>query len=135
MRYLIVCITLAIAVLWLPACQKKEPYEQGRLIYNHLCGNCHGEDGAGLRKLYPPLADSDYLRDNWSDLSCIIRHGLAEEIVVNGITYNQAMPGIPETQLSPDEIANIINYIRYTWYPDQDFVARPGVEAALLECE
>lgn len=72
------------------------------------------EDGSGLGKVLPPIADSDYLQNNYTQLPCIIRHGLKDTILVNGNEYTQAMEGIK--LLSEVEMSNIINYINYKWY-------------------
>ena len=71
------------------------------------------DDGSGLEKVIPPLANSDYLNKDWENLACLVRQGIEGPIIVNGIEYNQAMAAIPE--LSATEIANIYNYINYAW--------------------
>ncbi|MEM6522979.1 MAG: c-type cytochrome, partial [Bacteroidota bacterium] len=32
--------------------------------YLQHCSSCHQKNGEGLARLYPPLADSDYLENN-----------------------------------------------------------------------
>ena len=114
------------------SCQS-EPFKQGKILYFNFCANCHMDDGSGLESLYPPLANSDYLKDDPLKMVCIIRHGMEGEISVNGKTYNQAMEGIP--QLSEFEIANIINYINQAWGNDLGFVKLGDVRARLEACE
>lgn len=89
------------------------------------------DDGAGLGKLYPPLAQADYLIENQNELACIIRHGIEGQISVNGIKYNQAMEGIAE--LNEVEIANISNYIFQNFYEDQHFFISPEQVKEQLE--
>lgn len=87
----------------------------GKQLYGLHCANCHQLDGKGLARLYPPLKDSDYLKQNKKEAICGIRYGQKGEIFVNGVMYNQEMPGIPG--ISDLEIAEIATYI-YTEFAD-----------------
>ncbi|OAV44987.1 hypothetical protein A3850_010995 [Lewinella sp. 4G2] len=78
------------------------------------------EDGAGLRQLIPPLAGSDYLRDNPAAVVHGIVHGMQGPLVVNDITYNQPMPGNKE--LTEFQIVNIVNYINQAWGNDYGLI-------------
>ena len=89
------------------------PYIQGEILYSNFCESCHMQDGSGLGAEIPPLAGADYVAQNQEKLACMIRHGIAGPLVVNGITYNQAMPGVEV--LSDVEITNIINYVNQAW--------------------
>ena len=40
-------------------------------------------------------------------------HGLSGKISVNGTEYNSVMP--PMTQLTDDEVANIVTYVLNSW--------------------
>lgn len=93
-----------------------QPYKQGKILYTNFCASCHIEDGTGLRGVYPPLAQSNYLANNQSLLPCIIRHGLSDSIQVNGQWFNQPMAAIPN--LNEVEITNIINYVNHAWGND-----------------
>lgn len=85
----------------------------GRQLYETHCGNCHGLQGEGFRKLYPPINETLYLGENLQVLPCIIRNGLHGEIKVGAQVFNQVMPG--NTTLSPDQIRHIIRYMQQTW--------------------
>ena len=111
---------------------KEETFYQGHSIYDSLCANCHMEDGTGLKGLIPPLAGSDWLRENQMETACIIRYGLEGPIIVNGKTYNQPMPGID--YLTDTEIANIINYINHAWGNDNGMIHFKEMRAALKAC-
>jgi mono/diheme cytochrome c family protein len=97
------------------ACGKTENV-QGHSLYDQHCASCHFEEGTGLRKLMPPLAGSDFLRDQQREVVRSIRYGLAGPIQVNGVTYNEVMPGNKE--LSEFQIVNIVNYINQAWGND-----------------
>lgn len=88
---------------------------EGKRLYNIHCANCHQADGKGLARLYPPLKNSDYLLPNKPDVICGMRYGQKGEIIVNGISYNQEMPGIPA--ITDLEIAEIATYV-YTEFAD-----------------
>lgn len=109
-----------------------QPYRQGRNLYNFYCATCHIEDGSGLKGLYPPLAQSDYLANNQSNLACIIRYGLQDTIVVNGKTYDQPMAAV--TALNDVQITNVINYINHAWNNELPHVKVAEVKEALDKC-
>jgi mono/diheme cytochrome c family protein len=87
---------------------------EGAKLYQTHCSSCHGEQGEGLRRLIPPVAASDYLVKHRKELPCLIRQGLNGPIVVNGIEYNQVMPG-HKTDLTDADIANLLNFIQQNW--------------------
>lgn len=112
-----------------------DPVEQGpsgQSLYESQCANCHGKDGKGLRSLYPPLAQSDYLDQHSDELACIIYYGLEDTIIVNGKTYNQAMAGLPK--LSNTEIAKIITYVNNSWGNEGERPTNKEVKKALQAC-
>ena len=83
---------------------------QGKRLYGIHCGNCHQPNGEGLGRLYPPLQSSDYLRAaELSEIICQMKYGKAGEMLVNGVVYNQQMPG--NDALTNIEIAEITTYI------------------------
>lgn len=105
----------------------------GQDLYLQHCSNCHQVDGSGLAQLYPPLAKSDYLEENLAKSICSMKYGLMGEIEVNGVTYNQNMPGIPT--LTPLEIAEITTYITNSWGNEHGLVTIQEVEEALKSCK
>jgi mono/diheme cytochrome c family protein len=113
-----VLFSLSIVLLFLTSlfsCQNSLPIEtmqyasNGQKLYVKHCQNCHGVQGEGLGKLYPPLTDSLFLNEHRSQLACIIRNGMRGEIKVHGVSYNQQMPAIPE--LTNIDIAYVLTYI------------------------
>ena len=105
---------------------------EGAKIYATYCANCHQQDGKGLASLYPPLAASDYLLENLPRAACIIKNGQSKEIVVNGATYNQMMPGNPITNL---EVAEVLTYIANTGGNEAGLVGVKDVDQWIDECE
>lgn len=110
----------------------KQYQVQGAKVYTTYCANCHQQDGKGLASLYPPLAGSDYLMENLQRAACIIKNGQSKEIVVNGVTYNQMMPGNPITNL---EVAEVLTFIANAWGNDGGLVGVKDVDKWLEECE
>lgn len=119
MRFLLLSATLLLLIILLAACGKTN-HQQGHNLYDVHCGNCHMEDGTGLRQLIPPLAGSDWLRDNPAAVVKGIVYGMEGPMVVNGVTYNQPMPGNKE--LTEFQIVNIVNYINQAWGNDYGLI-------------
>ena len=110
----------------------RQYYVQGEKLYQKHCSNCHQKDGTGLGLLYPPLAKSDYLTQNFDSVICMIRHGRSGPIIVNGKTFNQPMPPIPT--LGDLEIAEIATYIYNTWGNERGIIQVTDASAVLARC-
>lgn len=107
-------------------------YNQGEQLYSANCSNCHQKTGTGLGLVYPPLDQSDFMDSRFEEVICLMRYGRKGELVVNGKTYNQAMP---PTTLSDLEIAEIATYIYNTWGRDGGIVEVSTVSAQLQRCD
>lgn len=125
-------ILFVVLVAQLPSCNEN-PYQQGQILYQNFCANCHMDDGSGLEGLIPPLTGADYYQENVLQTACLIRYGIEDKITVNGQVYEQPMPGAD--QLTEFEIANILNYINTAWYQDLPYVKLADVRNTLKECE
>jgi mono/diheme cytochrome c family protein len=68
-------------------------------------------NGQGVPKAFPPLANSDYLKDIKATVNSI-KYGLNGPIVVNGVKYNSVMAPMG---LDDQEVADVTNYILNTW--------------------
>ena len=90
----------------------KESVARGRLVYNDFCITCHMASGEGVANVFPPLANSDYLKNNQLESLKGIKYGQNGKIVVNGKTYNGAMAALG---LADDEVADVMNYINNSW--------------------
>ncbi len=88
-------------------------FEKGKTIYATLCVACHQPHGFGLDGLAPPLVDSEWVLGKPEVLARIVMHGLAGPVKVSGRTYNLAMPPLP--QLTDEDIAGVLTYIRREW--------------------
>jgi len=83
----------------------------GEEVYKRTCANCHQLDGKGIAKTFPPLAQSDFLKQKESAIAQVL-HGKNGDLVVNGEHYNNIMP--PQI-LSDDEVAAVITYVYSQW--------------------
>lgn len=108
-------------------------YNQGQKLYEKHCSNCHQKNGTGLGRVYPPLNVSDFMDTNFNDVLCLMRHGKKGELIVNGVRFNQPMPGIP--LLTDLEIAEIATYIYNTWNHNRGLIDVKEVSPILLNCE
>jgi mono/diheme cytochrome c family protein len=90
--------------------QSRANANHGLELYERMCANCHQSDGSGFVKLYPPLKNADFLKNNPKALFGIIKYGMIGSIVVNGIEFNLAMPANPK--LSDKEIDHIVEYVQ-----------------------
>ncbi|MBC7884183.1 MAG: cytochrome c [Saprospiraceae bacterium] len=85
---------------------------RGKVIYTDFCVTCHLANGKGTEKIFPPLAKSDYLKNQQTESIKSVKYGQKGKIIVNGIAYNGTMPS---AGLEDDEIADVINYINHSW--------------------
>jgi mono/diheme cytochrome c family protein len=122
-------VTLILLVLIVTSCnsnkkeattlvQSQEPSQletsikRGKIVYNDMCITCHMPNGKGVPKAFPPLADSDYLRNKQPESIKGVKYGMSGEMIVNGVTYNNVMSPLG---LSDDEVADVMNYINNSW--------------------
>ena len=90
----------------------KESIKRGNTVYSDFCVSCHLPNGNGVNKIYPPLANSDYLEANRYASIKGLKFGLKGKIKVNGVEYNKYMPPMG---LSAKEIADVMNYTNHNW--------------------
>lgn len=134
------CIVIIVILEIISSCGKANNsnskftnyFRQGELLYTKHCSNCHQADGSGLGRLYPPLKQSDYMNENFEQVLCLMRNGIRGELTVNGVQYNQAMPGVPT--LTDLEIAEIATYIYNAWDNERGLVDVKEAERILNTC-
>ncbi len=130
-RFLLVFTLLGSLLLALVSACGKTEHLQGKALYVEHCANCHLEAGQGIRRLIPPLAGADYLRERPADVVRGIRYGIQGPIQVNGVTYNHEMPGNQE--LSEFQIVNVVNYLNTAFGNDYPLVTVTEVRTWLAE--
>jgi nitrite reductase (NO-forming) len=102
---------------------REQQLAAGKALYGGTCSTCHQGNGEGLADVFPPLAKSDYLMQDKERAIGVVLNGLTGKVTVNGKDYNSVMP--PMSQLSNDEVANILTYVMNEW-GNQDGVVTPG---------
>lgn len=86
--------------------------KRGAIVYEDFCMQCHLPDGKGVPKAFPPLDNSDYLKNKRVESIKAVKYGMSGEITVNGQKYNAAMAPLG---LTDGEVADVMNYITNSW--------------------
>lgn len=124
-------IRALLIVLLLTQFSCKSPYQKGEDIYVQHCSNCHGKQGEGLRKLYPPITNELYAKYS-SQLPCMVRYGLNDTLDHNGTRYTAAMP--PNEILSDIDIVNLVNFLDWKYTSNKAFNSLADVKKKLDDC-
>ena len=106
---------------------------QGEELYLTHCSNCHQSNGKGLGLLFPPLDVSDFVDSKRKAVICLIENGIDGELIVNGKSYNKAMPAIP--QLTDLEIAEITTFLYNSWGREEGIVDVIEVTSTIKSCQ
>ncbi len=104
---------------------------RGQQTFMQTCFVCHQVNGEGIPNQIPPLAKSDYLMADPERSIRAVLQGLTGEIVVNGKKYNGAM--LPMGNLSDEEIANVLTYVRNSFGNSGDPIAPDAVRKVRSE--
>ncbi len=86
--------------------------EKGSQIYKAKCMNCHRKNGKGVIRVYPPLANSDFLENKLEEAIRMVKYGSGKEIKVNGKKYRGYMPA---SGLKDKDLSLVFNYILNSW--------------------
>ncbi len=86
----------------------------GAHTYATRCASCHGLDGKGQPEWMPPLAGatSALAKENASAINITLNG--SQRVVAAGVPDAYRMPAFRE-QLSDQEIAQVLTYVRSTW--------------------
>lgn len=85
----------------------------GNQIYMARCSSCHGADGRGQAPWIPPLAGATSMQVDSSSSINVVLNGSAR-IVAEGVPDAYRMPPYRK-QLSDEQTADVLNYIRTSW--------------------
>ena len=106
---------------------QKDKLSGGEYIYYTYCGICHQSNGKGASGRFPPLAGTDWVTGDKERLIGILLKGMEGNIVVNGESYNQAMP--QHSFLSDQDAASVLTYIRQSFGNEASAVTPDEVKA------
>jgi mono/diheme cytochrome c family protein/sugar lactone lactonase YvrE len=90
-------------------------FKKGAEVYSREghCITCHQPDGEGLpAAMFPPLTQTKWVQGNEDRLIKLVLHGLHGPIEVNGKQYPGQVPMTAFKQLSDDEVAAVLTYVR-----------------------
>lgn len=104
---------------------------KGKQVYMQTCYVCHQIGGEGLMGQIPPLAGADYLVADKERSIRVVLQGLSGEIVVNEKKYNGIMA--PLNNLSDEEIANVLTYVRNSFGNSGEAVSQDEVRKVRSE--
>lgn len=86
----------------------------GATVYLTDCSSCHQPDGQGVSGAFPPLAGNAVVTGNPVAVIAIVKNGLEGRVTVNNLAYSGIMPSW-KGQISDDQLAAVISYIRSAW--------------------
>lgn len=115
MRFTALAVTVSYGLIIGILFQNKpleQSIEDGALIYKDFCLQCHMAKGEGVPGSFPPLAQSDYLKNNLTKSIQAVKYGMRGPIMVNGETYDGLMIA---QGLDDEEVADVLNYILNNW--------------------
>ncbi|MFO1376532.1 MAG: cytochrome D1 domain-containing protein [Steroidobacteraceae bacterium] len=95
------------------AAEMESQMKAGETTFKAACMACHQADGKGLPGAFPPLAGSDYLLKDKARAVATVVHGRTGPITVNGQKFDSVMP--PMSQLSDEDIANVLTFVSNNW--------------------
>lgn len=86
----------------------------GAQTFETKCGFCHGSDGRGRNQWIPPLAGaaSSLTSENASQINVTLNG--SDRVVSNGVPDSYRMPAY-RNQLSDQQIADVLSYVRSAW--------------------
>jgi cytochrome c551 len=129
---LVACFSKKESENKISAIKSQQYYVRGEKLYFKHCSNCHQKNGTGLGRLFPPVAKSDFIDKNFNEVLCLMRNGKKGELIVNGVGFNQPMPGIPT--LSDLEVAELATYLYNNWDRKRGAVTLAEVSATMAAC-
>src|SRR6202171_5233957 len=101
----------------------------GKMLFASKCAACHQASGLGGGP-YPPLAgNADVTAPDTANLILTVLNGRSGPIQVNGKTFSGAMPAWKD-QISTEDIAAVLTYIRSAWTNKAAVVTTQQVAAA-----
>lgn len=114
MKNLLKILSTAFVSITLLTILFSQTYDKSRAqnLYINQCSKCHRKDGRGIKGVYPPLKNSDYVRNG--DKIELLRgmlFGRSGKIIVNGEAYYGVMTTEVDQNLSNSEIALILEYV------------------------
>jgi mono/diheme cytochrome c family protein len=97
-----------------PAPITQATLNKGKLVYMQRCLVCHQADGGGVPHLNAPLDGATGVKsDDKARLIRIILKGMTDRVELDGEYYSNNMAPLPD--LSDQQIADVLTYVRNSW--------------------
>jgi mono/diheme cytochrome c family protein len=88
---------------------------RGKVVYESVCGICHGSDGNGKPGQAPALAGSEWvIAKGFNRLAHLPLAGVTGAIKVKGQDWGMSMAAMGAA-LPDDDVAAVLTYIRSAW--------------------
>jgi len=130
--YLLLALSLGGAALANDVVNERLPKQgnqAGEAAFLANCAACHQPTGTGLPGAFPPLAGSDFLKNNdKTKVLASILQGITGKLTVNGVEYNNVMPAM--SHIADADIAHIVSYVYASWGNSGPSVSAEDVAAA-----
>jgi mono/diheme cytochrome c family protein len=104
----------------------QQSMKRGESLYSTNCSSCHMPSGEGLGGAFPPLALSNWLKNQKKIIGVVLK-GLEGEITVNDEVYNAVMP--PLNHLTDREISDVLNFVSNNWGNKHPLITPEHVKA------
>jgi hypothetical protein len=106
--------------------EKKGASADGGALYRQACATCHMDDGRGVPRMQPSLVDSPVVNGDPARLIQVLLKGPEAVLPRTKESANQ-MPAFP--QLSDDETAAVLSYVRLTYGKEAGAITPEQVKA------
>ncbi len=100
----------------------------GAKIYTNTCASCHMVDGSGVPNMQPALGGDAVVAGDPNILIRVVLDGPAKVLPADRPIFSSTMP--PFYQLSDQDVADVLNYIRQE-YGTKASAIEPSQVAAL----
>jgi mono/diheme cytochrome c family protein len=106
----------------------KTVMDRGKLVYMQRCLACHQVDGGGVPHLNAPLDGATLVKSNdKARMVRIVLKGMNDRVEIDGEYYSNNMA--PLADLSDQQIADVLTYVRNSWSNKASAVTATEVKA------
>src|SRR4029077_20773567 len=102
----------------------------GDKIFSQNCASCHGPTAGGTPNVAPPLANNPFVKGDAKAVILTVANGMHGQPAMGQSYRAMQMPPWKGT-LTPDQIAQVVSYIRGSWGNNASPVTTAQVQAAL----
>ena len=93
--------------------EEKALLSRGEELYLESCAACHGRQGEGVPRAFPPLIGTERVLGPPAALIALSLDGVSGPLKVGDEEYNGFMPG--QAQHSNEDLAELLTFVRSSW--------------------